>query len=164
METSQNRSLSKGEEVGSVGLSGLRITLYLCYANFVVFVLLYATGMYANIFITSGVSTINIGDLVNIIHMVTATLNFTITFIVMIVGFIYGLRKVAIFSMGSVLSIIVATVGGLLFLSTGGSRASGSLTLIGGWLMSALFMLALFLSYYATLKVMRALRVVEAFS
>lgn len=155
---------SRSEELGTAGLSGLRITLYLCYANFVVFVLLYATGMYANIFITSGVSTINIADPINIIHMVTATLNFTITFIVMMFGFIYGLRKVAIFSFGAILSIVIGTVGGLLFLSTGGSRASGSLTLIGGWMMSALFMLALFLSYYATLKVMRALRVVEAFS
>jgi hypothetical protein len=155
---------SKGEELGNIGLNGLRLTLYLCYANFVVFVSLYITGMYANVFITSGVATINIGDTVNIVHMVTATLTFTITFAVMMVGFIYGIRKVAIFSLGSVLSMIVGTAGGLLFLSSGGSRASGSLTLIGGWVMSATFMLALFLSYYATLKVMRALKVVEAFS
>jgi hypothetical protein len=164
METPPHQLPSKGEELGSVGLNGLRLTLYLCYANFVAFTLLYITGMYANIFITSGVSTINIGDPVNIVHMLTATLTFTITFAVMMVGFIYGLRKVAIFSLGSVISMIAGTLGGLLFLSTGGSRASGSLTLIGGWIMAALFMLALFLSYYATLKVMRALKVVQAFS
>ena len=150
--------------MGSVGLNGLRLTLYLCYANFVAFALLYVTGMYANIFITSGVSTIAIDDPVNMIHMVIATLNFTITFAVMMVGVFYGLRKVAMFSLGAVISLIAATIGGLLFLSTGGSRNSGFVTLIGGWTMSALFMLALFLSYYATLKVMRALRVVQAFS
>jgi hypothetical protein len=164
MDTPPPRLPSKTEELGSVGLNGLKLTLYLCYANFVAFALLYVTGMYANIFITSGVSTISINDPINILHMLTATIVFTITFGVMMVGFMYGLRKVAIFSLGSVISMIIGTLGGLLFLSTGGSRASGSLTLIGGWIMAALFMLALFLSYYATLKVMRALKVVQAFS
>jgi hypothetical protein len=94
--------------------------------------------------------------------MVEATLNFAFTFIVMVVGFIFGMRKVALFSLGAVASLVVATVGGLLFLATGGGRQSGGLTLVGGWIMSLLFMLALFLSYYSTLKVMRAVRILES--
>jgi hypothetical protein len=152
----------QGEEIGSLGLQGLRLTLTLCYINFVVYLAIYVTGMYINIYVTSGVNTISIGDPSNIIHMVGATLNFAFTFIVMMVGFLYGMRKVAMFSLGAVTSLIIATVGGLLFLATGGGRQSGSLTLEGGWIMSLLFMLALFLSYYATLKVMRAVRILEA--
>jgi hypothetical protein len=152
----------QGEEIGSLGLQGLRLTLTLCYVNFVVYLAIYITGMYINIYITSGVNTISIGNPSNIVHMVGATLNFAFTFIVMIVGFLYGMRKVALFSLGAVASLIVATVGGLLFLATGGGRQSGVLTLAGGWIMSLLFMLALFLSYYATLKVMRAVRILEA--
>jgi len=156
-------TLPKGEELGTLGLKGLRMTLSLCYANFLLYLVLYITGMYINIYITSGVSTIGIGDLLNIFHMLIATLNFAICFIVMTVGFLYGMRRVAFFSLGAVVSIIVATLGGLLFLSSGGGReTSSSATLAGGWIMSALFMLALFLSYYATLKVMRAVRVIEA--
>ncbi len=152
----------QGEEIGSLGLQGLRLTLKLCYVNFVVYLAIYVTGMYVNIYITSGVNTISIGDPSNIIHMVGATLNFAFTFIVMLVGFLYGMRKVAMFSLGAVASLVVATIGGLLFLATGGGRGSGGLTLAGGWIMSILFMLALFLSYYATLKVMRAVRILEA--
>jgi hypothetical protein len=151
----------EGEELGNLGLPGLRLTLKLCYVNFVVYLAIYITGMYINIFITSGVNTISIGDPSNMLHMVGATLNFAFTFIVMIVGFLYNMRKVALFSLGAVASLVVATVGGLLFLATGGGRGSGSLTLVGGWTMSLLFMLALFLSYYATLKVMRAVRILE---
>jgi hypothetical protein len=155
----------KDEELGTLGLKGLRMTLSLCYANFLLYLILYITGMYINIYITSGVSTISIGAPLNVFHMLIGTLNFAICFIVMTVGFLYGMRRVAIFSLGAVVSIIVATIGGLLFLSLGGGRAtSSSLTLVGGWTMSALFMLALFLSYYATLKVMRAIRVIEAVS
>lgn len=152
----------QGEEIGNLGLQGLRLTLKLCYVNFVVYLGIYITGMYLNIFVTSGVNTVSIGDPSNIVHMVGATLNFAFTFIVMIVGFIYGMRKVAFFSLGAVASLVVATIGGLLFLATGGGRQSGVLTLAGGWIMSLLFMLALFLSYYATLKVMRAVRILEA--
>ena len=151
----------EGEEIGSLGLQGLKLTLRLCYINFVVYLAIYITGMYLNIFITAGVNTISIADPSNIVHMVGATLNFAFTFIVMVVGFIYGMRKVALFSLGAVASLVVATVGGLLFLATGGGRQSGDLTLAGGWIMSLLFMLALFLSYYATLKVMRAVRILE---
>lgn len=147
-----------------MGLPGLHLTLDLCYANFIVYLLLYVTGMYVNIFVTSGTQTINIGDPINIIHMVAATLNFAFSFIIMMMGFIYGMRKVALFSLGAVLSIIIGTVGGLLFLTTGGGRTTGALTLEGGWIMSFLFMLALFLSYYATLKVMKAIRVLQTFS
>ncbi len=152
----------QGEEIGNLGLQGLRLTLKLCYINFVVYLAIYVTGMYINIFVTSGVNTISIGDPSNIVHMVGSTLNFAFTFIVMIVGFIYGMRKVALFSLGAVASLVVATIGGLLFLATGGGRGSGGLTLAGGWIMSLLFMLALFLSYYATLKIMRAVRILEA--
>jgi hypothetical protein len=152
----------QGEEIGTLGLQGLRLTLKLCYVNFVVYLAIYVTGMYVNVFITSGVNTISIGDPSNIVHMVGATLNFAFTFIVMMVGFLYGMRKVAMFSLGAVASLVVATVGGLLFLATGGGRQSGGLTLAGGWIMTVLFMLALFLSYYATLKVMRAVRILEA--
>ena len=152
----------QGEEIGSLGLQGLRLTLRLCYLNFLVYLAIYVTGMYINIYITSGVNTISIGDPMNMVHMVGATMNFAFTFIVMVVGFIYGMRRVAMFSLGAVVSLVVATVGGLLFLATGGGRQSGDLTLAGGWLMSLLFMLALFLSYYATLKVMRAVRILEA--
>jgi hypothetical protein len=152
----------QGEEIGNLGIQGLRLTLILCYVNFVVYLAIYITGMYLNIFVTSGVNAVSIGDTSNIVHMVGATLNFAFTFIVMVVGFIYGMRRVAFFSLGAVVSLVVATVGGLLFLATGGGRQSGSLTLAGGWIMSLLFMLALFLSYYATLKVMRAVRILEA--
>ncbi len=151
----------EGEEVGDLGIEGLRITLSLCYANFIVYLLLYVTGMYLNIFITSGVNTIGIGYPTNILHMALAIVNFAFTFIVMVVGFVYGMRKVALFSLGAVISLVVATVGGMLFVATGGGRQSGSLTLIGGWTMSILFMLALFLSYYATLKIVRAIRIRE---
>jgi hypothetical protein len=152
----------QGEEIGNLGIQGLRLTLILCYVNFVVYLAIYITGMYLNIFVTSGVNTVSIGDTSNIVHMVGATLNFAFTFIVMVVGFIYGMRRVALFSLGAVASLVVATVGGLLFLASGGGRQSGGLTLVGGWVMSLLFMLALFLSYYATLKVMRAVRILEA--
>jgi hypothetical protein len=151
-----------GEEIGNLGLPGLRLALRLSYANFAVYLILYITGMYINIFITSGVNTIGIGDPSNIIHMVASTLNFTFSFIIMVIGFLTGMKKVALFSLGAVISIVAATVGGLLFLSTGGSRFSGTVTLEGGWIMSILFMLALFLSYYAALKLMRAVRVIEA--
>lgn len=152
----------QGEEIGNLGLQGLRLTLNLCYINFVLYLAIYVSGMYINIYITSGVSTISIGDPSNIIHMVGATLNFAFTFIVMVVGFLYGMRKVALFSLGAVASLITATAGGLLFLATGAGRQGGELTLAGGWIMSFLFMLALFLSYYATLKIMRAVRILEA--
>jgi hypothetical protein len=151
----------KGEEIGNLGLSGLRLTLRLCYANFLVYLLLYVTGMYINIFITSGINTIGIGDIANIVHMLLAILNFAFTFVVMVVGFLYCMRKVALFSLGAVISLVIATAAGMLFVATGGSRQSGSLTLAGGWIMSILFMLALFLSYYATLKIMRAIRIKE---
>ncbi|MDA4124308.1 MAG: hypothetical protein OK438_02470 [Thaumarchaeota archaeon] len=151
----------EGEEIGNLGLQGLKLTLRLCYFNFVVYLAIYITGMYLNIFVTSGVNTVSIGDTSNMVHMVGATLNFAFTFIVMMVGFIYGMRKVALFSLGAVASLVVATIGGLLFLATGGGRGSGGLTLAGGWIMSLLFMLALFLSYYATLKIMRAVRILE---
>lgn len=160
----QESALPKSEQIGSLGLPGLRLTLDLCYANFIVYLLLYVTGMYINIFITSGVQTISIRDSINIIHMVAATLNFAFSFIIMMVGYIYGMKKVAMFSLGAVLSIFVGTAGGMLFLTTGGGRTTGSLTLEGGWLMSFLFMLALFLSYYATLRVIRAIRVFQTFS
>jgi len=150
-----------GEELGTLGLRGLKLTLRLCYVNFVVYLALYITGMYINIYITSGVNSIGIGDPTNMIHMIGASLNFAISFIVMTVGIVYGMRKVALFSLGALVSLVVATVGGLLFLETGGARQSGSTTLVGGWIMSILFMLALFLSYYATLKIMRATRVLE---
>lgn len=152
----------EGEEIGNLGLTGLRLTLKLCYVNFVVYLAIYITGMYLNIFVTSGVNTVSIGDPSNIVHMVGATLNFAFTFIVMVVGFIFGMKKVALFSLGAVAALVVATVGGLLFLATGGGRQSGGLTLVGGWVMSLLFMLALFLSYYSTLKVMRAVRILES--
>ena len=151
----------EGEEIGTLGLRGLRLTLRLCYANFLVYLLLYVTGMYINIFITSGINTIGIGDASNIIHMVLAILNFAFTFVVMVVGFLYGMKKVGLFSLGAVVSLVIATAGGMLFLTSGGSRQSGSVTLIGGWIMSFLFMLALFLSYYATLKIVRAIRITE---
>jgi hypothetical protein len=151
----------RGEELGNLGLQGLKLTLKLCYINFVVYLAIYITGMYLNIFVTSGVNTVSIGDVSNIVHMLGATLNFAFTFIVMMVGFIYGMRKVALFSLGAVASLVIATIGGLLFLATGGGRGSGELTLVGGWIMSLLFMLALFLSYYATLKIMRAVRILE---
>ena len=158
-ETSE---LVREEELGRLDLRGLKLTLNLCYVNFVLYLFLYVTGMYVNIFITSGVNTISISDETNIVHMVFAILNFAFTFIVMMVGFLYGMRKVALFSLGAVISLIIATGGGMLFLITGGGRQSGSATLIGGWVMSILFMLAIFLSYYATLKIMRASRVIEA--
>lgn len=164
MEETQRAESLKGEQIGNLGLVGLRLTLRLCYANFVVYLLLYVTGMYINIYITAGVNTIGISDISNMIHMVAAILNFVFTFIVMAVGFLYGMRKVAVFSLGAVVSLVVATLGGIVFLETGGGRLSGSVTLAGGWIMSILFMLALFLSYYATIKVMRAIKVIEATS
>jgi hypothetical protein len=151
-----------GEEIGTLGVSGLRLALRLCYANFVIYLLLYITGMYVNVFVTSGVNTIGINDPSDIIHMLAGTLNFAFTFIVMVIGFLAGMKKVAWFSLGALVSIVVATLGGLLFIATGGGRGTGTLTLEGGWIMSILFMLALFLSYLATLKVMRAIRVIEA--
>jgi hypothetical protein len=154
----------EGEELGTLGIDGLKLTLKLCYLNFLVYLLLYVTGMYVNIFITSGVNTISIGDTTNIIHMVLSILNFAFTFIVMMVGLVYGMRKVALFGFGAVVSLVIATAGGMLFLTSGGSRQSGSTTLIGGWIMSFLFMLALFLSYYATLKIVRAVRIKELLS
>ncbi len=160
METTQVPTV-QGEELGNLGLDGLKLTLRLCYANFLLYLLLYVSGMYVNIFITSGVNTIRINDPANIIHMVVSVLNFAFTFIVMIVGFVYGMKKVGMFSLGAVVSLVVATVGGIVFLTTGGGRQSGAATLVGGWIMSGLFMLAIFLSYYATLKVMRAIRVIE---
>ncbi len=154
-------AILEGEELGTLGLQGLKLILVLCYVNFVVYLAIYVTGMYLNVYVTSGVNTVSIGDPSNMIHMVGATLNFAFTFVVMLVGFIYGMRKVALFSLGAVVSLVVATAGGLLFLATGGGRGSGDLTLAGGWIMSLLFMLALFLSYYATLKIMRAVRILE---
>jgi hypothetical protein len=162
MEEAQKDATLKGEEIGNLGLIGLRLTLRLCYANFIVYLVLYVTGMYINIYITGGVNTIGISDLSNMIHMVAAILNFVFTFIVMVVGFLYAMRKVAMFSLGAVVCLIVGTLGGIVFLETGGGRLSGALTLAGGWIMSILFMLALFLSYYATIKVMRAIKVLEA--
>src|SRR5271165_4522964 len=161
VEVQQMQRQLQGEEIGNLGLRGLRLTQRLCYANFAVYLFLYITGMYINIFVTSGINTIGIGDITNIVHMVLSILNFTFTFVVMVVGLLYGMKKVALFSSGAVASIVVATAGGMLFLTTGGSRQSGSLTLIGGWVMSILFMLALFLSYYATLKIVRATRIKE---
>lgn len=140
------------------------MTLTLCYTNFLLYLALYISGMYINIFITSGVSTISISDPTNVAHMVIASLNLVISLAVAAVGFLYGMRKVALFSTGAVVSILIATAGGLVFLTTGAAKASGGITLVGGWVMSGLFMLALFLSYYATLKVMRAIRVIEAVS
>lgn len=150
------------EEIGNLGIPGLRLALRLCYANFIVYLLLYITGMYVNVFVTSGVNTISIDDPSNIVHMIAGTINFAFTFIVMVIGFLSGMKKVAWFSLGALISIVVGTLGGLLFLATGGGRGTGTLTLEGGWIMSILFMLALFLSYLATLKLMRAIRVIEA--
>ena len=161
MEEARKDASLKGEEIGNLGLIGLRLTLRLCYANFIVYLVLYITGMYINIYITGGVNTIGISDFSNMIHMVAAILNFVFTFIVMVVGFLYAMRKVAMFSLGAVVCLIVGTLGGLVFLETGGGRLSGAITLAGGWIMSILFMLALFLSYYATIKIMRAIKVVE---
>ena len=112
----------KGEEIGNLGLIGLKLTLRLCYTNFIVYLLLYVTGMYINIYITGGVNTIGISDPSNMIHMVAAILNFVFTFIVMVVGFLYAMRKVAIFSLGAVVCLIVGTLGGLVFLETGGGN------------------------------------------
>jgi hypothetical protein len=158
----QDSAKLRGEEIGNLGAPGLRLALRLSYANFLVYLLLYITGMYLNIFVTSGINTLSIDDPTNIVHMVLGTLNFAFSFIVMVIGLLAGMKKVALFSLGAIVSIVVATLGGLLFLATGGGRESGTLTLVGGWVMSILFMLALFLSYLATLKVMRAIRVIEA--
>lgn len=163
-EVQQIKTLLGDEEIGNLGLEGLRLTLRLCYANFVVYLLLYVTGMYVNIFITSGVVTIGISDPSNIVHMILAIVNFAFTFTVMVVGFVYSMRKVGLFSLGAVISLVVATAGGMLFVTTGGGRQSGGTTLIGGWIMSFLFMLALFLSYYSTLKIVRAIRVLEVYN
>ena len=150
-----------GEETGTLGLPSLKLTLRLCYANFVAYLLLYFTGMYINIYITSGVNQVGIDDPTNMVHMILSCVIFVITLTVGVVGVMYRMKKVALFSFGALVCLIAATIGGLLFLSTGGARGSGGLTLAGGWVMSFLFMLALFLSYYATLKVMRAIRVIE---
>ena len=154
--------LIEGEELGSLGLRGLKMTLRLSYANFVMYFMLLVTGMFVNIFITSGVSTVGISNPANLVHMLFAIGNFALTFVIMMVGFVYGMKKVAMYSFGAIAALIAATAGGALFLITGGSRVSGATTLAAGWEMSLLFMLAIFLSYYATLKVMRAVRVIEA--
>ncbi len=155
-------AIAQGEELGTLGINGLRMTLKLCYANFAVYLALYVTGMYMNIYVTSGLNPVGIDDPTNMVHIVLASLNFAMALIVAMVGFLYGMKKVALFSSGAIACLVVSTVGGLLFLATGGARGSGDLTLIGGWVMSFLFMLSIFLSYYATLKVMRAIRVMEA--
>jgi hypothetical protein len=162
VESAQLGEAPKGEEIGHLGLVGLRIMRRLCYANFIVYLVMYVSGMYINLYITSGVKTIGIGDFSNMIHMVAAILNFVFTFTVMLVGFLYAMRKVAMYSLGAVVCLIIGTLGGLVFLETGGGRTTGDLTLAGGWIMSILFMLALFLSYYATLKIVRAIKVFEA--
>lgn len=164
MGAEQTEPLLEGEELGTLGLRGLRMTLRLSYANFVMYFLLFVTGMFVNIYITSGVSTVGIGDPSNIVHMLFAIGNFAFTFIIMIVGYVYGMKKVALYNFGAILALIAATAGGAVFLITGGSRTSGATTLAAGWEMSLLFMLAIFLSYYATLKIMRAVRVIEALS
>ncbi len=151
----------KKEETGTLGLPGLRFVLDLCYANFVVYLMLYFTGMFVNIYITSGVNTIGIGEPINIVHVAATSLNMAFSFALVVVGLVYSLRRVALFSLGAVASISVASVGGLVFLATGGGRMTGSATLLGGWVMSLLFMLAFFLAYYATLRVVRAIRVLE---
>lgn len=140
------------------------MTLTLSYVNFVLYFFLFVTGMYVNIFITAGVSTVSISDPANLLHMTFAVANFALTFIIMVVGFIYGMKKVGMYGLGAVACLIASTAGGLLFLLTGGSRLSGSTTLAAGWEMALLFMGAIFLSYYATLKIMRAVRVIEAFN
>ncbi|MDG7012405.1 MAG: hypothetical protein JRN11_05420 [Nitrososphaerota archaeon] len=160
--TYQSASLLQGEEIGSLGLRGLTLTLRLSYANFVMYFMLLVTGMYVNIFITSGVDTVGISNPANLVHMLFAAGNFALTFVIMMVGVVYGMKKVAMYSFGAIASLIAATAGGALFLITGGSRVSGSETLAAGWEMSLLFMLAIFLSYYATLKIMRAVRLIEA--
>ena len=156
--------LLEGEDIGSLGLRGLKTTLTLSYVNFVLYFLLFVSGMYVNIFITSGVSTVRINDLFNMIHMSFAVANFSLTFILMMVGFVYGMKQVGIFGLGAVASLAAATAGGVIFLWTGGSRTSGATTLAAGWEMSLLFMLAVFLSYYATLKMVRAVRLIEAYN
>ena len=156
--------LLEGEELGNLGLRRLGMTLKLSYVNFVLYFLLFVSGMYVNIFITSGVSTVSVSNFFNLLHMLFAIANFAMTFIIMIVGFVYGMKHVAIFSLGAVVSIVAATAGGVIFLSTGGSRTSGATTLAAGWEMSLLFLLAVFLSYYATLKIMRAVRLLEAYN
>ncbi|MDG6938205.1 MAG: hypothetical protein JRN42_06675, partial [Nitrososphaerota archaeon] len=113
-------------------------------------------------FITSGVSTVGISNPSNVVHMLFAIGNFSLTFVIMMVGLVYGMKKVAMYSFGAIVALVAATAGGALFLVTGGSRVSGSITLAAGWEMSLLFMLAIFLSYYATLKIMRAVRLIEA--
>ncbi|MDG6995481.1 MAG: hypothetical protein JRN52_06120 [Nitrososphaerota archaeon] len=164
MEAKPVVPLLEGEELGNLGLRGLRTTLKLSYVNFVLYFFLFVTGMYVNIYITSGVSTVNISNFFNLVHMLFAIGNFTLTFIIMTVGFVYGMKQVAMFGLGAVASIAAATAGGVIFLSTGGSRISGATTLAAGWEMSLLFMLAIFLSYYATLKIVRAVRLIEAYN
>ncbi len=159
----KSRLTLPGEELGTLNLSSLRLTLRLCYANFVTYLLLYFTGMYINIYITSGVNPVGIDDPINMVHMLLSSINFVITLTVGVVGFQYGMKKVALFSMGSVVCLFAAIIGGFLFFFTCGSSVSGCLSFTVGWIMSFLFMLAIFLSYYATLKVMRAIRVVETF-
>ncbi|MDG6900572.1 MAG: hypothetical protein JRM80_01225 [Nitrososphaerota archaeon] len=162
MGADQSARLIEGEELGSLGLRGLRMTLSLSYANFVMYFMLLVTGMFVNIFITSGVSTVGISNPSNLVHMLFAIGNFSLTFVIMMVGLVYGMKKVAMYSFGAIVALVAATAGGALFLVTGGSRVSGSITLAAGWEMSLLFMLAIFLSYYATLKIMRAVRLIEA--
>jgi MFS family permease len=140
-----------------LSLSDLKLIMNICYVNFVVYLFLYFSGMYINIWITSGVNTINIGDPVNIFHMIITTLNFGFSFFVMVALALYGMIKAAVFSLGAMASIAVSSVGGLLFLVTGGGRTTGDLTLIGGWVMSLIYMLAFFLSYYAALEVEKAI-------
>jgi hypothetical protein len=81
----------------------------------------------------------------------------------MAIAFIYGLRNTAIFSLGAIISIIVSSLGGLVFLVTGGGRTTGSLTLAGGWIMSMIFMLAFFLSYYAALEIVKAISAINIY-
>jgi hypothetical protein len=162
LEPARSAALLQGEEIGSLGLRGLKLTLRLSYANFVMYFMLLVTGMFVNIFITSGVNTVGISDPSNLVHMLFAAGNFALTFVIMMVGLVYGMKKVALYSFGAIASLVSATAGGALFLITGGSRVSGSVTLAAGWEMSLLFMLAIFLSYYATLKIMRAVRLIEA--
>ncbi|MDG6971114.1 MAG: hypothetical protein JRN54_08430, partial [Nitrososphaerota archaeon] len=60
LEPARSAALLQGEEIGSLGLRGLKLTLRLSYANFVMYFMLLVTGMFVNIFITSGVNTVGI--------------------------------------------------------------------------------------------------------
>jgi MFS family permease len=151
------------KKLGGLKLPHLQTILDLSYANFVVYLLLYFSGMYVNIWITSGVNTINISNGYNVFHMIVTTINFGFSFFIMAIAFIYGLRNTAIFSLGAIISIIVSSLGGLVFLVTGGGRTTGSLTLAGGWIMSMIFMLAFFLSYYAALEIVKAISAINIY-